>query len=112
MGNRISIQFRNEGQTSAVLFSHWEGESLKSSVSTYMAWLRRILDARKDANEGSSPIDRKEASIVMLDFIRWYFNKENLIDGSFWIETSESHGDNSDNGHWILDLDTMKWSRS
>ncbi len=50
----------------------------------------------------------------MVDFIR-FLVKENPykpIDSDLYFGISEKDGDNSDNGHWLLDLKTGKWKHT
>ena len=102
MGDRISIAFKNGNQTSVVLFNHWGGREFLQTVKQYYRELKQILSERKEGV--SYPIDRLEPCTVMVDFIRWLTKDELVIEGNFYLGKDESDGDNSDNGHWVFDL--------
>jgi len=105
MGDRISFSFKNGEEESVAFFSHWDGRSLEGTVNTYIAHLRRKL-AENDP-EGTSmgyPIERFEPNTVMLDFIRWFTRNMELITSNYYLGKDENDGDNSDNGHFVIDL--------
>lgn len=101
MGDRISIRFVNGTERSVVLFSHWDGESLKTFAEDYVSKLKT-----KVSESDFSPLDRLEPNTVMLDFLLNLFKKENLseVRSNYYLGKDESDGDNSDNGHFDIDL--------
>jgi hypothetical protein len=106
MGDRISIQFVNNNDKSVVFFDHWAGRSLLQEVQDYLEELNaEIPDGRV-----SMPLDRREAGAVMMDFIAWRASKHGFnpplrrIRGSWYLGVDENDGDNSDNGHWSIDV--------
>ena len=101
MGDRISIQFEKNGTKSATLFSHWRGEDLLIDVGNYFKDLEDKLQKRGSV---SYPIDRLEPDTIMVDFIRWLTKNEDLIESDLYLPVDETHGDNSDNGHRIIDV--------
>ena len=110
MGDRISIQYKDcDKDLSIVLFSHWQGMSLKNKAQAHY---ETVVKPLHDQNGLSVPLSRMESRTVMVDFIR-YLVKENpfkpVADDLYFGCTPED-GDNSDNGHYILDLKTGKWS--
>ena len=71
MGDRISIQFVNNDDKSVVFFDHWAGRSLLEEAQDYLVELNaEIPDGRI-----SMPLDRREPSVVMMDFIVWRASK-------------------------------------
>ena len=113
MGDRISIQFTNTTKgyaPSAILFSHCWGLSLLGVAQKYISKLKE-----EAALEGEGdPLYRLEPQIVMVDFIREFvchpmhriFNPTNpRIVSGFYLSVNTKSGDNSDNGHWVIDLD-------
>tara|TARA_Y100000356_G_C11064336_1_gene185515 strand:- start:139 stop:558 length:420 start_codon:yes stop_codon:yes gene_type:complete len=106
MGDRISIQFVNNDDKSVVFFDHWAGRSLLQEAQDYLA----ELNAEKSDNNISMPLDRREPSVVMVDFIAWRAIKHGYnpplkrIQGSWYLGVDENDGDNSDNGHWCIDV--------
>jgi hypothetical protein len=105
MGDRISVSFYNEDEgESVVLFSHWGGKNFLNDALKYLKNLKEKLEKRK--NKISDPISRLEPNTVMVDFIRNITKEEDLIEGNLYLGKDENDGDNSDNGHWCLDVDT------
>jgi len=101
MGDRISIGFKNGNEESIVLFSHWDGKGLLDGVQDYLAVLKPLA--------GGTPLSRREPNTIMLDFIRWYLRKEELhLDGNYYLGKDQNDGDNSDNGHFVINLQTEK----
>ena len=98
MGNRISIAFKNGNETSITLFSHWDGMGLIEAVKDYVSVMERTRP------EGSMlmPLDRREPNTVMLDFITYHLKFP--VSSNYYLGKDEHDGDNSDNGHWIFDL--------
>jgi len=106
MGDRISIQFVNNNDKSVVFFDHWAGRTLLEEAQDYIEELNaEIPDGRV-----SMPLDRREPSVVMMDFIAWRAIKHGFnpplrrIQGSWYLGVDENDGDNSDNGHWCIDV--------
>lgn len=105
MGDRISIQFKNKAtrETSVVLFSHWGGMDFYYAAKDYVKRLKEQLFDRNDRHV-SQPIDRLEPGTVMVDFIRYITKDEERIENDLYLTKSEKDGDNSDNGHKIIEL--------
>jgi len=99
MGNRGSITIKNEELP--VLFCHWHGDkkSLQKLVNTVMV---RMVDENPQI---STPYGRKDAPFVMAALISEAVNQQG--DGAY-VGLTQYHGDNSDNGHFVLDLRTGK----
>jgi len=106
MGDRISIQFVNNNDKSVVFFDHWAGRSLLEEAQDYLV----ELNAEVPDGRVSMPLDRREPSVVMLDFIAWRATKHGYnppskrIQGSWYLGVDENDGDTSDNGHWCIDV--------
>jgi hypothetical protein len=101
MGNRISISFKNGDRESVALFSHWRGEKLIDEFKEYMIELRR--DCAKEKFIGT-PLARLEPQTVMVDFIRWLTKDEDRIAMDLYLGKNSSNGDNTDNGHRLIEL--------
>jgi len=107
MGNRISIQFEKNGDLSGVLFSHWDGLSLKERAEAYINVLvtNKILKFQeKGEHSGVYPLDRLEPETVMASFISEIIGQGDRIEGNYYIPDTADNGDNSDNGHHTIDI--------
>ena len=101
MGDRISIQFVKGDDKSVVLFSHWGGQSFYNEAMSYV----RKLKAENKENRQGWPIDRREPETVMVDFIRHITQGMDRVKHDYYLGVDESDGDNSDNGHFIINLE-------
>lgn len=99
MGDRISIQFENNGQKSVFLFNHWDGSTFLKEAIDYVISLKQKINPN-----GGQSIDRLDPNIVMVDFIRHLTKNMKLICNNLYLCTNESDGDNSDNGNFIINL--------
>ena len=99
MGDRISIQFVNGSEKSVVLFSHWGGIGFRDSAIRYVETLPK--------GSQTTPLDRREPETVMVDFIRFITKNEEKVDSDLYLGFNETDGDNSDNGHHLIDLKEM-----
>ena len=99
MGDRVSIQFKNGEEKSVVLFSHWDGMDIVRYAKKYVKELRKEI-----GDSEFSPLDRLEPRIVMVDFIREITNKKQRVRNNYYLVVNEFQGDNSDNGHFIINL--------
>jgi hypothetical protein len=102
MGNRISIAFRNGKEESVTLFSHWGGIEFRDKARDYVRDLNVWLKQNKQSV--CSPLDRKEPCYVMVDFIRHITKDMDKVESDLYLGKDEMEGDNSDNGHHIIDL--------
>ena len=103
MGDRISIQFKNGDQTSVVLFSHWGGQSFLKETNEYAEKLK----SENKNNSILNPIDHLEPKTVIVDFIRHFtkdMGSDERIKSNIYLGKDKNDGDNSDNGHYIIDL--------
>ena len=121
MGDRVSISFvqdRSEverkmfggpkQEESVVLFNHWGGEQFPKEAVDYL----RELHQEKSNFEGD-PLGRLEVSTVMVDFMRWFLGGPNILQPqnrvtrTIYLGASPNDGDNSDNGHFTINVDTF-----
>ena len=102
MGDRISIQFGSGKQNSVVLFSHWGGIAFKEEAETYAKSLAECN--QKAEGRGVTPLQRLQPNTVMVDFIRHMTEGMDAVDQDLYLGTDEHDGDNSDNGHFVIDL--------
>ena len=129
MGDRVSIQFQDsDGDKSPVLFHHWGGMHLPKFASNWIKSFREKLNIQDNV---SDPITRMEARSLIVQFIadlKRYkdfhecvgFEKDeegksiynipiysnDLVSHSLYLGKREYDGDNSDNGHWVIDTNT------
>lgn len=112
MGNRCSIQFyKKEYGFSPVLCDHWGGKDFADEALYYAKKLKEWANG----HEGE-PLQRFEPQIVIIDFLRHLLENHVMtqrITSSYYLAVSENDVDNSDNGHFIINLDdfTMKRKR-
>jgi hypothetical protein len=106
MGNRISIQFKQGKDVSPVLFSHWDGEDFVEIAKTYIKELK--AEIKKNNVSGSDPLTRFEPQTVLVDFIRYITEGKGRVTGNYYLGVNECDGDNSDNGHFVIDLPARK----
>lgn len=102
MGDRISISFRNGEDTSVALFHHWGGMDFLDRAKEFVDELR----TKKEGKE-YMPLDRLEPSIVMVQFIHVYTAEnygDDEIESSLYLGKDGNDGDNSDNGHFEIDV--------
>lgn len=119
MGNRVSIQFAEnanpESGRSVTLFSHWGGRDFVELARLYMD----VLISEQKSAEGSkcsTPLDRREPSACMTDFLRWLFaevaagkspySHGERITGNYYLGATQADGDNSDAGHFLISCDS------
>lgn len=104
MGDRVSISFVNGRNESVALFSHWGGMGFVKEARQYLKELKKEM-----IKQGSMmPLYRGEPDTVMVDFIRWYTKDEKRIESNLYLGKDETDGDNGDNGHYALRLDTTE----
>ena len=134
MGDRVSISFRKKeemfgGPTekttrieeSPVLFHHWGGTELPRVA---FEWFKKVrMDIRRNLS-GSDPFTRLEPRNLMVQLIgtlareKWdqyaMFEKKKFTEHDTWMSYSlylgkdSQDGDNSDNGHYTIDVDEGK----
>lgn len=100
MGDRVSISFRNGDQESVALFSHSGGEELVGEALGYVEDLKLAVYG----NGERYPLDRLEPETVIVDFIRYLTNSLPRVKSNYYLGIDETDGDNSDNGHHIIEL--------
>jgi hypothetical protein len=100
MGDRVSIQFVKGNEKSVVLFCHWGGMEFVGEAQQYVDELKA---ERKDGVV-RMPLDRLEPNTVMVDFIRYITKDLDRVDSNYYLAVDENHGDNSDNGHHVIEL--------
>ena len=136
MGDRVSISFRKEEERwsspgdkekiteeSPVLFHHWGGTDFPKFAFDWFKALRKHL---KKNHTGSDPLTRLEPRNLMVQFIAHLrnheelrydsFNKktkdydtdDQLLSYSIYLGKDSNDGDNSDNGHYLIDVDKEK----
>ena len=125
MGDRVSIQFSHKdmewGDKSVVLFHHWGGEKFADFAKGWAIDFKMKVLKLQEGN-GSDPLSRLEPRNVMIQFIKalsdyptkdftYYFYKDNefvysddYLSYSMYLGKDENDGDNSDNGHHVIEL--------
>tara|TARA_Y100000310_G_scaffold3643_1_gene4524 strand:+ start:280 stop:573 length:294 start_codon:yes stop_codon:yes gene_type:complete len=97
MGDRVSISFQTRGQESVALFSHWGGREFAEAARLYGDGLPR--------DSQIAPLDRREPNTVMVDFIRTITENQGPVRSDLYLGVDQGDGDNSDNGHFVINLD-------
>ena len=115
-------------EESPVLFHHWGGTDFPKFAFDWFKALRKHL---KKNHTGSDPLTRLEPRNLMVQFINairdeeafrlhHYENKtkdinggtwsidDNLLSYSIYLGKDSMDGDNSDNGHYLIDVDKGK----
>jgi hypothetical protein len=98
MGDRVSISFRNKGERSPQLFSHWGGRAFALQALEYAQLLS------KERSGQVMPLDRLEPQTVMVDFIRYITKHLDRVESDLYICANQADGDDSDNGPFVIDL--------
>lgn len=110
MGDRVSIQFKNGEEKSVVFFSHWGGMEFVRVAREYAENL-----SERSGREAEYPLDRLEPGTVMVDFIRCLVTEVDIlheVSSDYYLGVDENDGDNSDNGHHIIELSYPSAGRS
>ena len=128
MGDRVSISFVNEidyingkaREESVPLFNHWGGKDFPQYALNWVKKLKREVNEKKEDNI-STPYTRLEPQRVMVLFIADlqkdkqfadYTNKKRITH-SIYLGKDTNDGDNSDNGHFVIDINCEKiWRRN
>lgn len=102
MGDRVSISFKHGTSESVPLFDHWGGMERVEQAREYV----RVLKAEVAGKQGL-PLERLEPGTVMVDFIRFITKDKPRVTSSLYVGemTDPMFGDNSDNGHHVINLD-------
>ena len=126
MGDRVSISFVNVDELhhekinmeSIPLFNHWGGREFPQYALSWVKKLKREVNEKKKGNV-STPYTRLDPQNVMVWFIADlqkdkqfadYTNKERITH-SIYLGKDKDDGDNSDNGHFMIDINNEKiWS--
>tara|TARA_Y100000310_G_scaffold122783_3_gene121492 strand:+ start:1403 stop:1714 length:312 start_codon:yes stop_codon:yes gene_type:complete len=101
MGDRVSISFKNADEESVALFSHWGGMGFVEEARGYVEDLKI---AQPQSILGHGPLARREPNTVMVDFIRYLTSAMPRVEGNYYLGKDETEGDNSNNGHHIIEL--------
>ncbi len=125
MGDRVSIQFSHKGMEwgnkSVVLFHHWGGEKFADFAKGWaIDFKMKVLKLQEC--KGSDPLSRLEPQNVMIQFIKAladyptedfkyhyfkdgeYLYSDDYLSYSMYLGKDENDGDNSNNGHHIIEL--------
>ncbi len=136
MGDRVSISFQQKAEwyvnrkkeehmeQSPALFHHWGGTDFPKFA---FQWFKKVK--AKYGKKGGDPFTRMEPRNLMVQFIahlrnheelRYYWPKtpsandleivtdDQLLSYSIYLGKDSNDGDNSDNGHYLIDVDKGK----
>ena len=106
MGDRASISFRNGDWESVALFSHWRGSGLVVSARKYLGELKADLQRPGGDIYKGMPLGRLDPPTVMIDFVRWLTKDMARVDGDLYLGKDSDDGDNSNQGHTIVTINT------
>lgn len=121
MGDRVSISFiqthkfpngRDVIRESVSLFHHWGGANFPNYA---LQWLKNTKAEFKKDNL-STPISRLEPETLIIQFLVDLSRNERFRDSthkdrlshSIYLGKDSNDGDNSDNGHFVIDIDKME----
>ena len=129
MGDRVSISFRQKEETyggptekktrleeSPALFHHWGGTELPKVA---FAWFKKVKAEAKKLG-GSDPFTRLEPRNLMVQLIgtlareKWdqystgTGKHDTWMTHSMYLGKDSNDGDNSDNGHYTIDVDESR----
>jgi hypothetical protein len=134
MGDRVSVSFKQKGEwyvngkqtehtdESPALFHHWGGTHFPKFA---FEWFKNLQT--RTTGKGSDPLTRLEPRNIMVQLIA-HLNKHEdlryttkfdsatmtsetdpeLICHSIYLGKDGNDGDNSDNGHYVIDVDQVK----
>ena len=100
MGDRVSISFKKGREESIALFDHWGGTKRVEDAEAYVAVLKAEVHGADPF-----PLDRLEPSTVMVDYIRHATTGLSRVRDTLYVGRDGEDGDNSDNGHHVINLD-------
>lgn len=103
MGDRCSVQFKQGDELSPVLCMHWGGKGFANDAMNYLKKLKK-----ESGNSQVEPLERLEPCIVMVDFIRELTKDHDRVKSGIYLGKTTRDIDNSDNGNYIIDVDTLK----
>ena len=130
MGDRVSVSFKQNvkmynakkqkeqeyREESPALFHHWGGTELPKVA---FEWFKKVKIAASKIG-GSDPFTRLEPRNLMVQLIgtlareKWdqystgTGKHDTWMTHSMYLGKDENDGDNSDNGHYTIDVDTGK----
>lgn len=107
MGDRASIAFKQGNQESVSLFSHWGGQEFQNAALEYARKLKAKINKRKKETNLVQPLHRMNPETVIVDFIRHLTKDMESVSSDLYLGKDENDGDNSDNGHAIIDLKNL-----
>jgi len=117
MGDRVSISFKKGDDESVCLFHHWGGQDFPRIAQVWLEVHERMVDKHREKNI-SCPISRLDVDNLMLQFIRYLSAREDcngfygkhgernpdFFTSSLYLGGTKDDGDNSDNGHFTIEL--------
>ena len=135
MGDRVSLSFQQKAEwyvnrkkeehmeQSPALFHHWGGTHFPKFA---FQWFKKVKE--KYGVKGGDPFTRMEPRNLMVQFIAHLRNhadlrytsihdmsdecgvgdSDGLLSYSIYLGKDSNDGDNSDNGHYIIDVDKEK----
>ena len=129
MGDRVSISFKDhDDDESIVLFHHWGGVDFPKLALEWFKIFKKDINSTAKENS-SDPTTRFEARNIMAQFLQWIgknnhyrecigFEKsengkmdwenakpiynQDQISHSLYFGKDQNDGDNSDNGHYVI----------
>tara|TARA_R110002110_G_scaffold71594_3_gene191194 strand:+ start:662 stop:1093 length:432 start_codon:yes stop_codon:yes gene_type:complete len=133
MGDRVSISFKDKEENSVCLFHHWGGEYFPKYAFNWFKGLKEKTENEKKT-KGTNPITRFEPRSMLAQFIghmaqtqtpdfkecmgfeqvdgKSEYSKpiysNDLLSHSIYLGKGPNDGDNSDNGHFTIDINKCK----
>ena len=104
MGDRVSISYKKDDEESATLYSHWGGFKFAQEALRHA----KAVATKRQANREGTPLDRLEPATMLVDFIRASTKDMQAVKSDLYLPNPPDRGDNIDNGHFTINLDTME----
>ena len=104
MGDRTAVQFKNGDDLSPVLKGQNCGRWLLVVADNFLEKLQIDFPL---CGRVSDPITRREPSACLVMFITNYLKLGDADDGDWRLFDSATKCMGTDNGHWIVDLQSM-----
>ena len=127
MGDRVSISFKDkDGDESIAIFNHWGGTEFPKFAFDWFKEFKKSVNLTARENS-SDPISRFDSNNMAVQFISWLgknghyrkcsgfdknengksvFDKplynQDQISHSLYLGKDTNDGDNSDNGHYVI----------
>ncbi len=122
MGDRVSVSFAQDTKESVVLFHHWGGKEFPLLAQQFV---KQWISFHPPNAQYRTPANRADPEMMMVQFIAWLAKNSrgpnegeqmliafvrkaeagSFVSDSMYLGATENDGDNSDNGHWRVNVE-------